>query len=102
MLLHGPQGEVNGVLLDNGTIWRFPPDQADQMTSMLQPHQTLVARGVALATSLGTVVDVQQLGTSHDRLLPVAPQLPPAMPPAMPQARPAPGPGAAPPPPPVG
>lgn len=29
MALHGPQGEVNGVLLESGAIWRFPPDEAD-------------------------------------------------------------------------
>jgi hypothetical protein len=28
MASHGPQGEVNGVLLESGALWRFPPDQA--------------------------------------------------------------------------
>jgi hypothetical protein len=98
MLLHGPQGEINGVLLDDGTIWRFPADQADQMTSLLQPHQALVAKGVAVATSLGTVVDVQQLGPSRDRLIPLGPRMPFPMPSAAPGA----GPGATPPPPPAG
>src|ERR1700728_2995976 len=37
MALHGLQGEVNGVLLESGAILRFPPDQADQLASLIQP-----------------------------------------------------------------
>jgi hypothetical protein len=77
MALHGPQGEVNGVLLESGAIWRFPPDEADQLGSLLQPRQSLVAEGTVLTNILGTVVEVAEIGTSRDRLVAVGPPMPP-------------------------
>jgi hypothetical protein len=77
MALHGPQGEVNGVLLDNGVILRFPPDRAAQLAALIQPRQSLVADGITVTNSLGTVMDVQQLGPSRDRLVAVGPPSPP-------------------------
>jgi hypothetical protein len=94
MALHGPQGEVNGVLLESGALWRFPPAQAAQLGSLLQPRQSLVAEGTVLTSTLGTVVEVEEIGTSRDRLVAVGPPMPPP---------PGPGPrdrGLAPPPPP--
>jgi hypothetical protein len=107
MALHGPQGEVNGVLLESGVILRFPPDQTDQLGSLIQPRQSLVAEGITVTNSLGTVVDVQQLGPSHDRLVAVGPPMPPMddRGPAGPRRRPPPlqgGPQGTPPPPPAG
>jgi hypothetical protein len=77
MALHGAQGEVNGVLLENGVILRFPPDQVDELASLIQPRQTLIAEGISISNALGTVVDVQQLGSSRDRLIAVGPPAPP-------------------------
>jgi hypothetical protein len=77
MVLHGAQGEVNGVLLESGTILRFPPDQTAQLISFLQPRQPLVAEGVTLTNAMGTVVEVDQLGPSRDRLVAVGPPSPP-------------------------
>lgn len=94
MTLHGPQGEVNGVLLENGTMLRFAPDQADQLGTVLQPRHPVVAEGVVVTNSLGTVVDVRRLGPSRDRLVNVGPR---RAPPRSPEAPP---PGALPPPPP--
>ena len=73
MALHGPQGEVNGVLLDNGAILRFPPDQADSIAAAIQPQKKLVAQGIATTTAMGTVIEVQQIGASRDQLVAVAP-----------------------------
>jgi len=103
MALHGPQGDVNGVLLESGAILRFPPDQADQLASIIQPHQSLVAEGITVTNSLGTVVDVQQIGLARDRLVAVGPPMRPAddRGPAGPHRRPPPparGPQAPPPP----
>ena len=103
MALHGPQGDVNGVLLESGAILRFPPDQADQLASIIQPHQSLVAEGITVTNSLGTVVDVQQIGLARDRLVAVVPPRQPAddRGPAGPHRRPPPparGPQAPPPP----
>lgn len=72
MALHGPQGELNGALLENGAILRFPPDQGVQLTAMIQPHQPVVAEGTTMTNSWGTVVDVRQIGASREQLFAVA------------------------------
>jgi hypothetical protein len=77
MALHGPQGEVNGVLLDNGAILRFPPDQGAQLSALIEPRQIVVAEGSAISNALGTVVEVQQIGHSRTQLLAVGPPAPP-------------------------
>jgi hypothetical protein len=66
--LHGKRGEVNGALLDNGTVLRLPPPEAERMQSLLQPGQTVAVRGASMATPLGTVVDVRAIGSSAEEL----------------------------------
>ncbi len=66
--LHGKRGEVNGALLDNGTILRLPPPEAERMQSLLQPGQSVAVRGASLVTPLGTVVDVRAIGSSPEQL----------------------------------
>lgn len=73
MALHGEQGELNGVLLDNGDILRFPPGEASQFVPFLQTHTALVARGAGTSTAMGTVVAVSELGPSRDHLVPLGP-----------------------------
>jgi hypothetical protein len=66
--LHGKRGEVNGAVLDNGTTLRLPPPEADRMQAWLRPGQTVAVRGVRLATSLGTVIEVRAIGSSPDQM----------------------------------
>ena len=73
MVLHGPQGEMNGVLLESGAILRFPPDQDAQLATVIQPRQPVVAEGTVITNALGTVVEVQQIGPSRDQLVAVGP-----------------------------
>jgi hypothetical protein len=68
MSLHGPQGDVNGALLEDGTVLRLPPPDAYRLATLLQPGQTLVAEGTGLATAIGKVFEVQQIGTSREQL----------------------------------
>ena len=89
MALHGPQGDVNGALLDDGVILRLPPPEANRFASLLQPGATIVAEGSELVTPMGTVMDVRQIGPSREQLSLVA-------------GPPGPGPGRRPPPPPPG
>jgi hypothetical protein len=77
MALHGPQGEVNGLLLESGTILRFPPDPRFQLATLTQPRQAVVAEGTSITNVLGTVVDVQQIGPSRDQLAAVGAPLRP-------------------------
>jgi hypothetical protein len=66
--LHGPGGEVNGALLENGVVLRLPPPEADRMQALHQPGQTITVRGVRLDTVLGSVIDVRAIGYSPDQL----------------------------------
>ena len=70
--LHGKRGEVNGALLDNGTVLRLPPPEAERMQSYLQPGQNVAVRGVSLSTALGTIVDVRAIGSSAEQLTELA------------------------------
>jgi hypothetical protein len=68
MALHGPQGDVNGALLEDSTIVRLPPPEAYRFASLLQPGQTIVAEGSELITAMGKVLDAQQIGASREQL----------------------------------
>ncbi|MDZ5649829.1 hypothetical protein [Nitrospirillum sp. BR 11828] len=83
MPLHGPEGEIDGVLLDDGTVLRLPPE-AYRGGTRLEPGQPVVAEGSVLTTPFGKVVDVTALGATRDRLEPLAPQ-PPGPPPPPPR-----------------
>ena len=101
MTLHGRQGEVNGALLDDGTILRLPPPEAYRFAALLQPGQTVVAEGVGFANAIGKVLEVWQIGASRDQLSQV--QVPPGPGPGGKKGRRGPPPafaGLAPPPPP--
>jgi hypothetical protein len=77
MTLHGPQGEINGALLDDGTVLRLPPPAVTTFSTLLQSGQTVVAEGVGLSNALGKVLDVRQIGTSRENLDNIAVQAPP-------------------------
>jgi len=74
MALHGAQGEVNGVLLEDGTVLRLPPPAAMTFAALFQPGQTLVAEGVGFSNALGKGLEVRQLGASREQLNFVADQ----------------------------
>jgi hypothetical protein len=68
MALHGPQGDVDGALLDDGMILRLPPPEAYRFANLLLPGQTVVAEGSELATPMGRVMDVGQIGAWREQL----------------------------------
>ena len=72
--LHGPQGDLNGVLLADGTIIRLPPPEAAQREAALAVGKTVFARGNGSESALGRVIDARELGTSAQdaAALPVA------------------------------
>jgi hypothetical protein len=67
-LLRGPAGDVDGAVLDDGTILRMPPHIAYQFATQLVPGQTIAARGWRLSTDYGRVIDVQSVGASTAQL----------------------------------
>jgi hypothetical protein len=68
MPLHGPQGDVNGALLEDGTVLRVPPPAAMTFTALLQASQMIVAEGVERSSPLGKVMEVRQIGPSRAQL----------------------------------
>jgi hypothetical protein len=75
--LYGKRGEINGALLDDGTILRLPPPEAERMQSLLQPGQPVAVRGYTLATALGTVINANAIGSTPDQLTELSAPPPP-------------------------
>jgi hypothetical protein len=109
-VLHGPRGDVNGALLDDGTTIKVPPPLGWQASSSLQPGQVVTVQGWALSNAYGRVIDAQTIGAGPMQVTQAPPPPPGGAPPpplspgmAPPPPPPAPPPvGAAPPPPPPG
>jgi hypothetical protein len=77
--LYGPAGDLNGVILEDGTIIRLPPPAAYQVASLLAPGQTIAVQGWEVNTAFGSVVDAQAIGASPTQMMPVAPPSPPGV-----------------------
>jgi hypothetical protein len=71
--LHGPRGDLNGVLLEDGTIIRLPPEEADRLSSQLAVSQPLYVTGQGMASSLGKVIEARQVGPSAAQLAEIQP-----------------------------
>ena len=67
-VLHGKRGEVNGAILEDGTILRLPPPEAEHFAALLVPGQSINAQGNGLVTPLGRVIDVQAIGQAGMQL----------------------------------
>jgi len=100
-VLHGPRGEANGAMLEDGTVLRLPPPAAARLGARRAPGQTVAAQGPGIANDLGRMVDVRTIGASRDQMTPIQPPRGPGGP-GGDARRPPPPPilGAAPPPPP--
>jgi hypothetical protein len=64
--LHGPRGELNGVLLEDGTEVNLPPPEAERMSAQLAVGQTIYARGGGVANALGHVVMARAIGATKE------------------------------------
>ncbi|HJS86743.1 MAG TPA: hypothetical protein VJ779_14900, partial [Acetobacteraceae bacterium] len=73
--LHGPRGDLNGVLLQDGTIVRLPPPEAQRLAAQLAPGQQIYAQGNGIVSPLGKVVAARSIGPSPSQA--VALQMPP-------------------------
>jgi hypothetical protein len=77
--LYGPRGEVNGVLLDDGTQIHLPPPEAQRLAAQLATGQTIFVSGNGMASPLGKVISAQAIGPSRSQVAQVA--VPPPPPP---------------------
>lgn len=68
-LLHGKRGEVNGALLDDGTIVRLPPHEVTRLGSVLVAGRPLTVSGTLNATPLGRVVEAWSIGANQSSVI---------------------------------
>jgi hypothetical protein len=62
--LHGPSGELRGVLLDDGTTVSFSVQDGADLEELLSPASWVTVRGVGLVTELGTAIEADEIGQS--------------------------------------
>ncbi len=65
-LLYTDRGDVNGVVLDSGTLVRFPPHVGAQLAPTLQPGSTLHAKGWGSRGDQGSALEATALGATAD------------------------------------
>lgn len=70
--LHTPRGDVDGVLLEDGTIVHLPPPEAQKLAAGLAVGQAVFVRGFGYEGTLGRVIAAQALGADKDHTEPVA------------------------------
>lgn len=68
MPLHDTRGDVDGVLLQDGTIVHLPPASATRLAAILATGKPLFARGDINASALGKVINASAIGPAADQL----------------------------------
>ncbi len=68
MQLHDPEGRLNGVLLDDGTVVRMPPADAEQHAGELAVDLPLAVSGDEISTPLGRVIAAREFGPSKTQV----------------------------------
>lgn len=71
-ILHGPRGEANGALLEDGTMIHVPPPEAQRLAAQLAPGATVYVQGNGYAGPLGRVIAVRAIGPDANSTTPVA------------------------------
>jgi len=71
MPLHGPRGELNGALLQDGTMIHLSAPEAARLAGGLMAGQSVAVRGPGLESGVGRVIDVREFGPSMDQLTPL-------------------------------
>ena len=72
-VLTGARGETNGVILDDGTVVRFPPHIGEAFADIIAVGRPLVAQGYGSAGPAGRAIEAVALGTSDASLMQVEP-----------------------------
>ena len=73
--MHDRCGTLNGVLLDDGTIVRMPPPEAERLAANLAVGQPLYASGDGVASPLGKVIAAHEIGPEKTHLVKIADSL---------------------------
>nr|WP_145545954.1 hypothetical protein [Variovorax boronicumulans] len=67
-VLYSGRGEANGVLLDGGSIVRFPPHVGAVLMPWLQPGMSLSARGWGSRSAQGAALEATAMGPTADSM----------------------------------
>lgn len=67
-VLYTDRGDANGVLLDSGTIVRFPPNVGASYAATLTPGSKIEARGWGTRSANGNAIEATALGTSQGNM----------------------------------
>ena len=70
--LHGPRGDMNGALLESGTIIRMPPPEAQRLAAMLTVGAPLSVQGNGIEGPLGEVIEARAIGPDAAHLVQLA------------------------------
>jgi hypothetical protein len=68
VLTHAARGEINGAVLDNGTIVHFPPPVGTQYANLFQVGASLAAVGNGTINTYGRSLEATSIGPSADHL----------------------------------
>ena len=68
---------MNGALLEDGTIIRLPPPEAERLAAELAPGAPLCVQGDGVAGPLGRVIEARSIGPNSTKLAEVAVPAPP-------------------------
>jgi hypothetical protein len=68
--LHAPKGELRGALLEDGSIVRIGPKEAEHFRHLLQTGAQMAVRGDGIETPYGRVIDGKEIGPDLAHLNP--------------------------------
>jgi hypothetical protein len=72
VLTHAARGEIDGAVLDNGTIVHFPPPVGMQFANLFQVGAPLAAVGYGTINTYGRSLEATSIGPSADHMQTVA------------------------------
>jgi hypothetical protein len=75
--LYDPRGEVDGVLLEDGTVVHLPPPEVRKLSETLAVGRSIVVRGDGYSGALGRAIGARQIGPDEQHLVEISgPRLP--------------------------
>lgn len=66
--IYTDRGDINGVVLDDGSIVRFPPQVGAQLAMLVQPGVRLYAKGWGSSSASGNALEATAIGSTADDL----------------------------------
>jgi hypothetical protein len=68
VVLHAPRGEVEGAVLEDGTIVRIALHMSAQYSTLFQPGATISARGYGTRNEFGRALEATEIGANGQPL----------------------------------